>query len=67
MTAITSSIQDESRCPSRSTQDAGQEGRKELAQLIGRLLAHHWLAKKRAGRGTRAVDTSESSAPEDPV
>jgi len=27
------------------------EGRRELARLIGRLLAHEWLRKQRSGKG----------------
>lgn len=63
MTARNLSVQCDSPRSSPSSQDAGQDvsaERRELAQLIGRLLAYRWLAKMRTGRGDRAADTSES-------
>jgi hypothetical protein len=39
--------------PNAPSQDIA-EGRRELARLIGRLLARHWLQEQRAGRSSSA-------------
>jgi len=43
--------------PNTQSQDIA-EGRRELARLIGRLLAHEWLQKQRSGDNGQAPATA---------
>jgi hypothetical protein len=45
--------------PNAQRQDVA-EGRRELAQLIGRLLAHNWLQEQRASRQGQTAETASA-------
>jgi len=44
--------------PSNTHSQDIAEGRRELARLIGRLLAHEWLQKQRTGSNDQALETA---------